>query len=254
MLALSKLAALVLDPTFLLLAILVGSAWLSRARRRRAATFLVILATGLMGGLSFQPLTCLLIAPLETRFPAWSNKREDVSGILVLGGGLNGAAATARPGSGLSSASGRITETAFLARRYPTAKIVYSGGGETVSEAEAAKTLLVRLGIDPGRILVETRSRNTAQNAQFSSEIVAPRPGETWLLVTSAAHMPRAMAAFRAVGFSAEAYPVDFRPASSEISFDLPGGLETARFAIKEYVGLLAYRLTGRSRELFPRP
>ena len=112
---------------------------------------------------------------------------------------------------------------------------------------------MVRLGIDPGRILVETRSRNTAQNAQFSSEIVATRPGETWLLVTSA-HMPRAMAAFRAVGFSAEAYPVDFRAASSEISFDLPGGLETARFAIKEYVGLLAYRLTGRSRELFPRP
>ena len=256
---LSRVVSLIVDPSFMLVGTLVASALLHLARRRRAAAILVIAAISLTAIVSLKPVTNLLLRPLEERFPELSEdcEREEckkVGGIVVLGGGLNAEAASSRSGSGLSSASGRVTEAAILARRFPHAKILYAGGGETQPEAEQGKDLLVRLGVDPERILVESRSRNTAENARFSLAMVNLEPDSTWLLVTSAAHMPRAIAAFRGVGFEIEAYPVDFRAASSVTGFDLPGGLENTRFAVKEYVGLVTYRLMGRTKDLFPSP
>jgi len=152
---------------------------------------------------------------------------------------------------------------ADLARRYPEAKIVFTGGsgylaGSSGSEADLVEQHLTTLGVDPNRIQFERASRNTYENAVMTKVLVQPAPGEHWLLVTSALHMPRAMGLFRAAGFELEAYPVDWRtapdfggmlsddPASSRLRlFDL---------ATREWVGLFASRLTGQSRELFPAP
>jgi uncharacterized SAM-binding protein YcdF (DUF218 family) len=95
------------------------------------------------------------------------------------------------------------------------------------------------------------------ENAEFSRALAAPKPGERWLLVTSAFHMPRAMGLFRAAQFPVEAYPVDWRTAAGDrlFPFDtVSAGLRRTDTAVREWVGLIGYRLTGRSRTLFPGP
>jgi uncharacterized SAM-binding protein YcdF (DUF218 family) len=115
-----------------------------------------------------------------------------------------------------------------------------------------------RLGVAPGRIIAEDRSRTTAENAVFTKALIEPKPSERWLLVTSAHHMPRAIGAFRQAGFPVEAYPVDWRtrgPVDFVRAFSSLGdGLRRTDTAMREWVGLLVYWLTGRSTELFPRP
>jgi uncharacterized SAM-binding protein YcdF (DUF218 family) len=117
---------------------------------------------------------------------------------------------------------------------------------------------LEALGVAHNRITAEEQSRNTIENAVFSRLVAQPKPGERWLLVTSAYHMPRAVAAFRAAGFPVEAYPVDWRtrgPIDALTPFgSLSDGLQRTDAAVHEWIGLLAYRLSGRTKELFPAP
>ena len=240
------------DPHPLLILLLVGSSLLALTQRRRAAAAALLIALMTIGLVGWKPLSKYIVRPLEERFPVWRESGGDLTGIIVLGGALNPELFALRPGSGLSGASGRLTETVVLSRRFPAAKILYSGGGAWMSEAEPGRQFLSRLGIEPERIIVETRSRTTAENAQFSCETIKPKAGQTWLLVTSAAHMPRAVGAFRAVGFDVSAYPVEYRSLTSSSLYDLAWGLDLMRVAIKEYVGLVAYRLAGRTTELFP--
>lgn len=106
-----------------------------------------------------------------------------------------------------------------------------------------------RLRIDPDRITWEDQSRNTAENAQISYEVAAPASGETWVLVTSAFHMGRALASFEAAGWDdIIAHSVDYRTGrlSDGIGWNLSGNLEVLNIAIKEWVGRIAYRWTSR--------
>ena len=189
----------------------------------------------------------LLLRPLETRFPVWRQAPTDhVVGIILLGG-FHLDIRVAREGFDIRSGmSERVMETVRLSKLYPEAKILYSGGG---TEAHSGKNILVRLGVERERIIIEDRSRNTAENARLSKIIAAPKRSEKWLLVTSAFHMPRAMGAFRAVGFPVEADPVDFQSSKADI-----GGREQAVLALREYIALFAYWLSGQSNELFPSP
>ncbi len=126
----------------------------------------------------------------------------------------------ARGAVALNDAAERITATAELARRYPDARIIFSGGTSSLvfdapAEAPVAVKELEALGVAHDRITAEEQSRNTIENAVFSRLLADPKPGERWLLVTSAYHMPRAIAAFRAAGFPIEPYPVDWRTRGS---------------------------------------
>lgn len=241
------------DPTLGLVCLLVASSILTLLRRIRAGTILLHISVAVVALVSWTPLPQLIIRPLEQRFPVWHDTDDDITGIIILGGALNPTLASWRPGSGLASASGRITEGVVLARRFPHAKLLYSGGAQGVSEANIGFVLMTGLGVDPQQIAIEGRSRTTAENAKFSCQLVKPQSTETWLLVTSASHMPRAMGTFRAVGFNVQAYPVDYHSkVSSIINFDLPAGLELLRIAVKEYIGLAAYRIWGFTLELYP--
>src|SRR5690606_3180002 len=142
----------------------------------------------------------LMLTPLEERYPKPALP-QGVAGIVVLGGGFEGAINLARGGYELNASGDRYIETAILARRFPAAKVVVAGGAgalvlEGESDADTAPRLLIALGVEPDRLVLETRSRNTYENAVFTREMVTPKPGETWLLVTSAFHMPRAKALF----------------------------------------------------------
>jgi uncharacterized SAM-binding protein YcdF (DUF218 family) len=224
-------------------------------RRLVAAVLVLVLAFGLL------PLGRLLMLPLEDRFPPWDASRGAPDGIVVLGGVIEPEVAD-RPDSGLNEAAERITAVAGLARRFPSAKILFSGGDILLrpgsSEAQAAGVLFESFGIPAARLFLEDQSRTTAENATFSRMLAMPKPGERWLLVTSAWHMPRAVGAFRKAGFAVEAYPVDYRTPGAAglwIPFgSVSTGLRRTDTAVREWFGLVTYWLTGRSSALFPAP
>jgi uncharacterized SAM-binding protein YcdF (DUF218 family) len=155
----------------------------------------------------------------------------------------------------------RITVIAKLARDYPNARIVYSGGNGSLSggdpETQYVMPMLESFGVPQQRVILESRSRNTYENAVYSKALVKPKPGERWLLVTSAWHMPRAVGCFRRAGFPVEAYPVDWRTQPElEFSFgrSLSAGLYWLDAAVHEWMGLFAYWATGRTSSLLPGP
>ena len=230
----------------------------ARAGRRLAVLGVVVLA---LAGLS--PLGNALILPLEQRFASRTGMTEAPDGIIVLGGAIGPVLSYARGETALNEAAERVIVIAELARRFPRARIVYSGGNPSLidrgpGEANFALPLFENFGIPRGRVEIEDKSLNTAENAAFTKALVEPKPGERWLLVTSAHHMPRAVGCFRRVGFDVVAYPVDWRTRGAiDLMFPVAtvaAGLARTDVAIKEWVGLVVYWLTGKTTELLPGP
>jgi len=226
--------------------------------RKLAVATLVLLAL-----VSFSPLGNLLLYPLESRFPPWDPSRGAPDGIIVLGGSIDPDMSVAHQTPIVRHAADRLLAPAELARRYPKARVVFTGGSANVvsndaREADWAGTVLENIGIAKDRLIVERNSRNTFENALFTKQLVAPKPGERWLLVTSAYHMPRSMGIFRKAGFDVEAYPVDWRMSGRDDLFSFTNvgtdGLGRTEVAVREWLGLLAYRLRGRTGELLPGP
>ncbi|MGO9360814.1 MAG: YdcF family protein [Xanthobacteraceae bacterium] len=261
--ALSKTVGFFALPSNLIATLFVLGVVLHLVGRRRGAVLLTTLSVVLLLVVGYSPLSNVLLLTLSERFPAWQSGGADPDGIIVLGGAIDSESTIARGEIELDSSAERIFAMLQLARQFPRARIVFSGGsssliGTGAAEAPIAGRLLESFGIAPDRITLESRSRTTDENAAFTRDLVAPRPGQRWLLVTSAFHMPRAMAVFRAAGFEIEAYPVDWRSrgwidAASPFE-SLSEGLARADLVAHEWVGLLIYRLAGRSRELLPAP
>jgi uncharacterized SAM-binding protein YcdF (DUF218 family) len=248
--------------TFGLIGLVLMTTRFARAGRRLALTALVLLAF-----IGLTPFGNAIILPLEERFPPFDASRDAArsppAGIICLGGALDTVVSTVRGEVALNEAAERMTAIAELARRYPQARIVFTGGSgrliyDGVTEASLAARLFESFGIARERITLEDKSRDTDENARFTRDLVQPKPDERWLLVTSAHHMPRSVGAFRAAGFSVEAFPVDYRTrgAIDMLRFfsTVGDGLRRTDTAMREWVGLVAYRLTGRTAELFPRP
>ena len=126
------------------------------------------------------------------------------------------------------------------------------------AEGDFIVGLLEKVGVSKDRVIVERESRATLENAAFAKQLVKPKAGELWLLVTSAMHMPRAVGIFRKAGFAVDAYPVDYLTTGAKELWTLPralmGGIGITDLAAHEWLGLLAYRFTGRISELFPGP
>jgi uncharacterized SAM-binding protein YcdF (DUF218 family) len=188
-----------------------------------------------------------LLDPLENRFRLPEELPSAVDGIILAGGFHLDSKLEAEWPRLANHVSQRVTETARLAKLYSNAIVLYSGGG---SEGARGKDVLVRLGVDEQRILLENESRTTAENASFAREVLRPGASSKWILVTSAYHMPRAVGVFRKAGFSIIPYPVDLRTDMSSESVLRPG----AAIALREYAALLVYWLRGWSLELFPSP
>jgi uncharacterized SAM-binding protein YcdF (DUF218 family) len=259
---LSKTIAVLLLPSNFLIALVLLGVALIATRFRRAGLRLV--ATGLVVLLAVGalPVGNLLIHALETRFPAWDPARGAPDGIVVLGGAISPARSQRRGEPVVNDSTARILAIAKLARQFPNARIVYSGGNADLipqgpPETDFLSPFLDSFGVPRARVVLENRSRNTAENAAFSKEIAQPKPGERWLLVTSAVHMPRAIGCFHSAGFAVEAYPVDWRTeaaADFTLSPSFGAGLQRTDFAVHEWLGLLAYWASGRTSELLPGP
>lgn len=226
--------------------------------RRRAATGWLITGTGALVLLGLLPLGAPLLRPLEARFPP-APEIGTPAGIIVLGGGEDAERSAATGLVQLNEGGERLLGGLDLARRAPEAQLVFTGGsarlgGGGTPGAAAAERLFTAFGIDPARILLEARSRNTAENARLTAALVADPSEGPWVLVTSAFHMPRSVGAFCAAGWQdIIPYPVDHRgPSRIRPRWDLAGHLGQLETAVKEWIGLLAYRLTGRSSALLP--
>ncbi len=258
----SKLLWFAAAPITLLMAGALVGAWLvpRGAGRPRA---LALACSGALLLVSVAPVGALLIAPLEDRFPQPSQDMPAPYGIIVLGGAIDDEASAARGQTIFDEGASRLTEAAILARRFPQARLVYSGGSASLwnshsTEALEGRKLLTALGVDPARIAIEDKSRNTDENARFAAALVHPQADQSWLVVTSAYHMPRAMGLFAKAGFSVRAYPVDYRSLGGARDWRMnvhpARGLRLFDLAVHEWIGLIAYRVSGRIDAWFPGP
>jgi uncharacterized SAM-binding protein YcdF (DUF218 family) len=260
MYALSRIAWAVIEPSTLLLVVsLVGAIGLVSRRWSRVALVLVLVGLGGLALCSVLPVGVWSMRPLERRFPAVPDLPEHVDGIILLGGfiDLKQSSALGRPV--LNEAAGRVLPFVALARHYPQAALVFSGGDSGVfgrgrTEAAVARQLFDQLGLASKHIRFEDRSRNTHENAVYSRALVKAAPGQHWLLVTSATDMPRAVGCFRAVGWPVIPYPADYHAASAALFPGLGDGFMTVNWAMHEWIGLVYYRLRGWVPSLFPGP
>ena len=237
--------------------IALALSWRKSAAAFFCAGFLVLLLS------SWTTFGALLLQPLEDRFARPADLPSDVAGIIVLGGSFEGAVNAARGGYELSSSGDRFVEAAVLARRIPGVPVVITGGSGAVllhgeADADTAPRMLIALGVASDRLVLENQSRNTHENAVFTRDLLQPESTQSWLLITSAFHMPRSVSLFRRAGFNVVPWPVDYRTTGEE----RPGfaqdnaidSLTNTTIAIREWVGLVAYRVTGRTDSVFPAP
>jgi uncharacterized SAM-binding protein YcdF (DUF218 family) len=256
---LSKIVWFIAGPTNALISLSLLGVILGFTRWSSAGRALAALGVFGLFVLGATPISRVMIGTLEGHYPPNRVTGHNVTGIIVLGGAVGFTHGQIK----LTDAASRMTTTYALAREYPDAKVVFTGGDPHIvfdvkgSEADAAKTLFLSLGLEGSRLNFENRSRNTHENATMTAALIKPKPGERWLLVTSAYHMARALGCFEAAGFDVIPYPVDYHTEGDSADYLHPyrawsAGLATADLAAKEWLGLVAYRAFGYTTQFFP--
>jgi len=251
---LTRVASLIFTPgNFLVWLLIIGSGLLFTAWYR--AGRVVLLATAILClFLAVLPAGSWLASPLEDKFPRPSLPAH-LTGILVLSGGSNPAMFASRDVPGTDS-GGRMLAASELLRRYPDAKLIFSGGiapltGQLQPDTVVARTIFSELGIPPSRIIWESHSRSTWENFTYSHTLANPKPGDAWVVVTSALNMPRAMGIAAKLCWPIIPWPSDYISSGNEeriINMDFTGDVGQLEADTHEWLGLLAYKLTGRLR------
>lgn len=258
----SKVFWLLAQPLSAMVGLIALALLLILFRRRKTAIAVLGVASLSLLVLGFTSFGYVIIQPLEDRFAVPTTPPETVSAIVVLGGATMARPSTSRHIAELNQAGDRLTTTLWLAQRYPQARVVLSGGEGTLttgleSEATTITRFLVQFGISEDRLELEGRSRNTAENAAFTRNLLQNQTGAV-VLVTSAFHMPRSVGLFEKEGVAVVPWPTDYRSAGNQ-GFDLDlanpnQNLETSTVAMREWVGLAAYYFTGKIQNFFPAP
>lgn len=258
----SKLAWALLSPgNLILIAFILGTLLLVFGFYPLAKRLLSITAIIALLVLAY-PVGDFLIKPLEKRFPILTNSElpKKVDGIIVLGGGEDLPRSLSWQQPQIGNGGDRYLAAKKLADHYPDTPIIFTGGSGQIklmnqgSEGSLAKQLLTEIGIDPKRLIIESHSHNTYQNLKYVQKIL-PYDKGTYLLITSAFHMPRAVGVARKFHINVIPYPVDFRSNSAKLrrlDFDLFDHLKTLEPAWKEWIGLTVYYMTGRTSAWFP--
>ena len=261
---LSKTAGFLAVPSNAVMLTIIVGLLLWPTRYGRCGRRLTVIGALLLLIAGISPLGTALLLPLENRYPQWDAVGGAPDGIVVLGGGVfNPYVSRWRHTTTVGSGVGRLLAAIDLRNRYPTARIVFAGGspnllGTGIPEGNFAAGFLEHYGVPKDSILIDRASRDTMENAIDCKRLADPKPGQRWLLVTSAYHMPRAMQLFRAAGFPVEAYPVDFRTTGwrelAAVPTSLLGGLVNLNIAVHEWEGLAVDWLVGRASALVPSP
>ena len=234
--------------------------WRGGGRWRAAGRALSLAGAGLLAGFWTLPLGSLVTAPLEAAVAADALPAE-IAGIVILGGAVHAPLSRRHGQPAVNESAERLISGLALARAHPQALVIYSGGNPRVfggedTEAASARSIFESLGFAGPRFAFEAQSRNTRENALYSKDIARPGDGEAWVLVTSAAHMPRALGVFAAAGWPMLAHPVDYRTGGDTDPFaDMNMAEELALFeyGVREWLALAAYRLRGWTGSFWPK-
>ncbi|MEQ8248641.1 MAG: YdcF family protein [Alphaproteobacteria bacterium] len=228
---------------------------------RRVGRHLVAIGLAVLVLLAVLPIGGWLAFPLENRFSTPDPMPLHLDGIVVLGGAEQVGQTRMRGLVAVNGAADRLIAFADLARRYPDARLAYTGGSgslrpEAMREADVAKAAMAVIGPDVDRVVFERESRNTFENARNLKELLQPAPGEQWLVITSALNMPRAVGVFRQADWPVIAYPVDHSQGLTMpgigLDWDLIGRGGSAQRAMREWIGLVVYRALGRTNAVLP--
>jgi uncharacterized SAM-binding protein YcdF (DUF218 family) len=258
----SKLLWFIIQPLNLIALLVIGSALASWRGMARAASWMRLLAMLSLIAPIFVPCDKWLLEPLEQRFSAPDPMPRQVDGVILLGGAQRPALTNHWKQPELNASAETLTTFLALARRYPQAKLVFSGGSgdifrQDLSEGETVRLFLRQQGFDDARVQYENKSRNTYENALFSQRLVQPKAGETWLMITNARTMPRAMGIFRKLGWNVTPMPADHTVVPGgdwQPQPNLAVGFATINEGLHEWLGLIAYYFSGKSDDLFPAP
>lgn len=251
-----------LSPSQLLLGATCLGALLLLLGWRRGGRWLLLPALSGLLLFGLLPLSHYLALPLEGRFPP-PRLPADVAGIVLLAGAERPAATEYSGEPQLNAQAARYTTTLRLLQAYPQARLVFTGGPATdpangrLGQTGVGQQILAAAGVAPRRVTYEQASADTCASATNTRALVLPEAGDHWVVVTSALHLPRTVACFRAAGWEIVAQPADRRvvPGAWNVgSFRVVDNLALLDAALHEWLGLLYYRLSGRTRELFPAP
>lgn len=258
--AASKILQSLTRPGDLLLYLLFAGVVLSWfSRTRRVGIVLTSIAALGFAVVMYPPMGAMVSAPLEHRFPRPASLPGKVDGIIVLGGAIEPYASLTRATPALNADAERMTEFVRLAKIYPAARLVFSGGSGMLdadwhyTEAKAARLFFEQQGLDVRRITFEDKSRNTYENIQNSKALVKPQQGQVWLLVQSAVAVPRSVGIFSKAGWPVIPVPVAYK-SDNDYNTHLADGLGMIDRAAHEWTGLAVYRLTGKTDTFFPSP
>ncbi len=263
MFVLSKLFWMAVQPLSLVFLLGILALLLMLLRWRRAAAGALVTAMLVLFITLYTTTGSLLLQTLESRFPRPAADPADLSCMIVLGGAFETEVTTARGGIELNQSADRFVEALRLALLHPRAKILVSGGDGSLSgayegDAAASQRFFAAFGLPQDRLVMETTSRNTDENAKNSRQILADNGLSNCLLITSAFHMPRSVGLFRKAGLAVTPWPTDFRTTGKVgLAVDLTQPTLNAQqmaTATREWLGLAAYWALGRIDTVFPAP
>jgi len=225
-----------------------------KARQLLVGTLLSMLIIAII------PIGSMLLHPLESQFETNPKLPTVIDGVIVLSGAIGAEHSRAWDQVEVGSAADRLIMFMKLAREYPSAQLIFSGGSGSLfnqkdKDADIAKRFFREQGLDISRIVFERESRNTFESALFSYRIIEPNIDENWILITTAWHMPRAVGSFCKIGWPVIPYPVDHKTYPNQklsLGFNLNAGFETITRALKAWIGMIAYYVAGKSDKLLP--
>ncbi|NOQ35857.1 MAG: YdcF family protein [Methylococcaceae bacterium] len=252
---LSKLIWFAIAPDNLLVLLVCISLILLYFKAYKAALILQSFIAIVMLLIAFIPIGEWLLYPLESRFMTNPQLPEKVDGIVVLSGGENAKESALWNQVEMNKGAERDLAFLYLARRYPCAKLVFTGGSgklidQQYKEADVARRLFKEQGLDVSRVTFETKARNTYENGVFSYALIKPKATENWVLITTAWHMPRAMGVLKKLNWNMIAYPVDHRTQKGHlfrVDLNFSHNLGLLTMAVKEWLGLTVYYVTGKT-------
>jgi uncharacterized SAM-binding protein YcdF (DUF218 family) len=251
----SQIVKFLIEPFNLLVILLLLVYGLLVFNKLFLAKNIIISLLIIIGLISFSPFANWLLWTLEEKYPPYEDSM-DIDGIIVLSGAEKAFNSLIWNQPVLNSASERDFAFIALSKKYRNAKLVFTGGNSSLDKKEyqpsdVARQLFSMHGVDVSRVFFENESRNTWESILNTRKMIKLEKDENWVVITSAWHMERTMKFLCKAGWkNVIPYPVDYRSVPLtywKAGWSFSGNMIKIKLAVKEWLGLYFYQLTGRA-------
>jgi uncharacterized SAM-binding protein YcdF (DUF218 family) len=247
-----KITRLFMSPlTVSMLMLVVGTFMLLFTRKQKTGKFMTASGVVFILLMGYNIFPDRILSTLENKYPPIieTESVSDAKWIVVLGGGH----VTDRKVPVASILAGdtltRVVEGVIIHKRLPESRLLFSGGKafDPESESKTMADLAVELGVNKSKITEEPNGLDTGEQSELVKKIVGK---DKFILVTSAYHMPRAIALFRKQGMNPVPAPVGHRIKEKStidpyMFFPRSGGIEKMEIVVHEYLGLCWMSVSG---------